>query len=355
MNDPLVSVVIPTYNCGDYVEEAVNSALNQTYQNLEIIVINDGSTDDTVSRLEKYKNEKRVRIVSQANRGLSGARNAGIELSTGEYVALLDSDDRWLPNKLERQMACFQELEGVEMVFSDFSAIDAYGVTVSDNHDAFQMLREYNLSLPDLFKESRKLTTPAAAGLRVCFGSVFVEMCKGNFILPSTTIYRRSSIENPARRFNESYRVAEETDFHLRFSLRHKIAWLDAVTTEYRIGRKGKLSGNTNTQRLILNAIETLRDVFEQNPDLKSVHGDLYNKSMGMHHARLAYYYLSVLDKANARKYASESLKYAPFRPKPIAIYAFSFLPVFALKFMGRLKSRRNVTEATQQAGSAAT
>ena len=340
MKAPVVSVVIPTYNCGRYVEEAVDSALNQTYRNLEIIVVNDGSTDDTSSRLEKYKD--RVRIVSQANRGLSGARNVGIELSSGEYVAFLDSDDRWRPNKLERQLACFHELEGVDMVFSDFSAIDPDGATVADNYEigTFGMLLEYDVSLPDLFPESRILAAPEVIGLRACFGSVFFTLCKGNFILPSATIYRRSSLENPSLRFNESYRCAEEQDFHLRFAMHHKIAWLDAVTTEYRIGREGKLSGNPNVPRLILNSIETMQDLYRQNEELKSGRKDLYRMVMGKHHSRLAYYYLSVLNRKDARKQAAESLRYAPFRLKPIAVGALSFLPVFALNLMGKIKSR---------------
>ena len=340
MNNPLVSVVIPTYNCGRYVEEAVDSALGQECRGLvEVIVIDDGSTDDTRSRLLKY--EDRIRLVSQANRGLSGARNAGIELSSGEYVAFLDSDDRWLPGKLERQLVCFQELEGIDMVCSDFSAIGPDGATISENYQkgTFGMLNEYELSLPEVFPESRILKTPPASGLRACFGSVFFELCKGNFILPSTTIVRRSSLESSGLRYKESYRCAEEQDFHLRFAMRHSIAWLDAVTTEYRIGREGKLSGNPNVPRLILNSIETMQGLYEQNEELRSKHKDLYHMVMGRHHARLAYYYLSVLDKPNARKQAAESLRYTPFKPKPIAISALSFLPAFALNLLRRLKS----------------
>ena len=340
MNGPLVSVVIPTYNCGRYVEEAVNSALNQECRGLvEVIVIDDGSTDDTRSRLLKY--EDRIKLVSQANQGAARARNTGIELSSGEYLAFLDADDCWLPGKLDRQLACFLELEGVDMIFSDFSAIDPNGATIAENYrdNAFAVLQEYGLSLPNIFSESRILMAPPATGLRACFGYVFLEMCKGNFILPSTAIFRRSSIESIGLRFNESYRCAEDLDFLLRFTMRYPIAWLDAVTTEYRISREGKLSGNPNVPRLILNSIETMQDLYKHNEALRSSHKDLYNMVMGMHHSRLAYYYLSVLDKQNARKQAAESLRYKPFKPKPIAISALSFLPDFALNLLRRLKS----------------
>jgi glycosyltransferase involved in cell wall biosynthesis len=98
-----VSVVIPAYNYGHFVAEAVDSALAQTYANREVIVVDDGSTDDTRKRLAAYGD--RVRYLYQENRGLAAARNAGIRAARGEYVALLDADDVWHPQKLELQMA----------------------------------------------------------------------------------------------------------------------------------------------------------------------------------------------------------------------------------------------------------
>src|SRR5688572_5767710 len=99
---PLVSVVIPTYNYGHLVAEAVDSALAQTYPAVEVLVVDDGSTDDTWDRLARYGD--RIRCVRQANAGLSAARNTGIRAAHGEYVALLDSDDAFHPRKLDLQM-----------------------------------------------------------------------------------------------------------------------------------------------------------------------------------------------------------------------------------------------------------
>jgi glycosyltransferase involved in cell wall biosynthesis len=100
---PLVSAVIPTYNYGRFVVEAVESALAQTYSPLEVIVVDDGSTDDTAERLQPYRD--RIRYLYQPNRGLSGARNAGIRAARGEYLAFLDSDDTWKPEKTAAQMS----------------------------------------------------------------------------------------------------------------------------------------------------------------------------------------------------------------------------------------------------------
>jgi glycosyltransferase involved in cell wall biosynthesis len=102
MTGELVSAIIPTYNYGLFVCEAVESALAQTYQNVEVIVVDDGSTDNTRERLAPYMH--RIRYVRQHNQGLSAARNTGIREARGAYIALLDSDDTWHPRRVEFQM-----------------------------------------------------------------------------------------------------------------------------------------------------------------------------------------------------------------------------------------------------------
>ena len=100
--NPLISVIIPTYNRARYVTRAIDSALAQTYKNYEIIVVNDGSTDNTREVLEPYFTK--INYVYQDNQGVSSARNTGIQHATGEWIAFLDSDDEWLPEKLSVQM-----------------------------------------------------------------------------------------------------------------------------------------------------------------------------------------------------------------------------------------------------------
>ena len=99
---PFFSIVIPTYNCADYLKRALNSVFSQTYQNFEVIVVDNSSTDNTDVVLESF-NEKKITVIKVHNKGIIAySRNKGIEFSKGEWIAFLDSDDVWLPTKLEK-------------------------------------------------------------------------------------------------------------------------------------------------------------------------------------------------------------------------------------------------------------
>src|SRR5262245_2656991 len=99
---PIVSVIIPTFNRAHLILNAIHSVFAQTYRDYEIIVVDDGSTDDTVDRLKPYMN--RIRYVYQENQGASAAQNKGVELAAGKWISILASDDEWLPTKLEKEL-----------------------------------------------------------------------------------------------------------------------------------------------------------------------------------------------------------------------------------------------------------
>lgn len=122
---PKVSVVIPTYNRAKYICEAIDSVLAQTYKDHEIIVIDDGSTDNTKELLNKY--ETKIKYIYQENKGISAARNAGIKVAKGEYIAFLDSDDLWLSEKLKVQVKALEENKEIGLVYSSMSRIDSSG------------------------------------------------------------------------------------------------------------------------------------------------------------------------------------------------------------------------------------
>jgi len=109
-----VSVVIPAYNAGNYLAEAIESVLAQSEAALEIIVVDDGSTDNTAEVARHHD----VHLISQDNQGISGAMNTGVSAATGEFIASLDADDLWLPNKLELQLQALRSQPQLDMVFA---------------------------------------------------------------------------------------------------------------------------------------------------------------------------------------------------------------------------------------------
>jgi glycosyltransferase involved in cell wall biosynthesis len=123
--DGLVSVVIPVYNGERFLARALDSALAQTYRDLEVIVVNDGSTDGSAEVLARYGH--RIMVVSQENRGCASARQSGVERSRGEFVAFLDQDDEWASNKIERQVDALTRYPSAVAVYCDHHGIDDEG------------------------------------------------------------------------------------------------------------------------------------------------------------------------------------------------------------------------------------
>ena len=123
----LVSVIIPCHNMGRYLPHAVQSALAQSYANVEVQIVDDGSTDDTPQIARQWDGHPRVRVHRQTNGGVSHARNQGVALSRGRFIALLDADDMWVPQKLSWQMPLSAGRPELGVVYSDFERMDAEG------------------------------------------------------------------------------------------------------------------------------------------------------------------------------------------------------------------------------------
>ncbi|QIT56556.1 glycosyltransferase family 2 protein [Aquisalimonas sp. 2447] len=127
---PLISIVTPTFNRAGYLPVAIDSVLAQTFPNLEYLIVDDGSTDNTSDVVNSYDDE-RIRYFRQENQGQSVARNVGIENSRGEFVCFLDSDDAWVPEKLQQQLEAFRAHPEAGVVYGDYIFIDAEGDTLS--------------------------------------------------------------------------------------------------------------------------------------------------------------------------------------------------------------------------------
>ena len=120
MGAPLVSVVIPAYNCAGVIAETLNSVSRQTYANIEIVVVDDGSSDDTGKVVDGFSGNGKVRYFRQENGGPGSARNTGILAANGAYIAFLDADDSLTPDSIEKRMALIREADGLELVYSNY-------------------------------------------------------------------------------------------------------------------------------------------------------------------------------------------------------------------------------------------
>lgn len=213
-SQPLVSVVIATYNMAQYLAAAVDSVLQQTVTDLDVYVIDDGSTDNTGEVMARYASEPRVHYHRQANAGQTSAKNAGIRMSRGQFVAFCDADDLWLSHKLARQLPLFEASPSVGVVYSRRQRISADG----------QLLEELDAE--------------------TCYsGRITTQLFRTNFIPFGTAVVRRKCFEELGGAFDEGYRMGIDWDLWLRISTRYEFGFVDAVTYLYRVW-PGQMSNN---------------------------------------------------------------------------------------------------------------
>ena len=212
---PTVSVIIPTYNTERFIGEAIRSVLQQTYTDFELIIIDDGSTDTTRAVLDPFLADARVRYVYQENQGLPGARNTGIRESRGAFIAFLDADDLWTPEKLAQQVAAFQMHPEVSIVYCNYTNIDEHG-----NDMPFDTLktRRHNTLYEDLLYDNVVAGSGSAVLIRAeCFHSVGL--------------------------FDEHLVACEDLDMWRRLALDYQFLLLEPVMVQIRVHR-ANMQGN---------------------------------------------------------------------------------------------------------------
>ncbi|HJR59552.1 MAG TPA: glycosyltransferase family A protein [Vicinamibacterales bacterium] len=240
--DPLVTTIIPTYNRGPLVCEAIESVLGQTYRHVEIVVVDDGSTDDTEARLRKFGGS--VRVIVQNNAGPSAARNRGIEAARGTIVAFLDSDDLWQPTKLERQVRLLQSVgEAVPCCLCNAS-----------------------VERPD----GRAATTFQYAGLhppvREGVWENVTELLATQFLMFTQMVAIRRTVLERIGGFDERLWVLEDYDLALRLSLEGPWAYVSEPLAVYREKSPGSLAaqGHSDELRLLEHAIRVRQSFYER-------------------------------------------------------------------------------------------
>ena len=224
MNKGVVSVIVPVYNRENYVAETLDSILQQTYQNIEIVAVNDGSKDNSLLVLESYKKKypDKILVIDQENQGQVRSRNNAILQSRGEYIAFLDSDDLWLPDKLEKQLPLF--VDNVGLVYSGIHNIDGDG----------------NIIDTELIREDMR-------------GDIHNKLLIKNRMTGGTVVLRRDVIDKVGM-FDVDFAAAENWDLWLRVSKHYAVDFVNEPLVKYR-----KHSGNMSKDDiLMINIVDSI-------------------------------------------------------------------------------------------------
>lgn len=299
----MISVIIPTYNglSRGFLKEAVQSVLDQTERDFELIIVDDGSSDDIRAGLSEELKDNRVRVVRQANQGLSGARKTGIEHARGDLIALLDDDDRFLPRKLEDQAAFIRQHPDtkVGMVFCGVRLIDAEGRVIG-------------------------------ARVKSASGDIYRRMVQeGNGVTAPSAVMMKRDVIDAAGNFDPGMRSLEDMDMWLRIARQYHVYAMPECLADYR------LHGNTITAKSFGREEEYERKLYDRilRQDASWDRDQIYGRMYG----RFAVRHYSLGNYRAARAALSQSAAHG-FWPDLWLLWVMTFLPA---GFLNAVKSAR--------------
>ncbi|CAK2180186.1 teichuronic acid biosynthesis glycosyltransferase TuaG [Vibrio crassostreae] len=237
-----VSVVIPTYNCLDYLPKAIGSVLKQTHQDIELIIIDDNSNDGTSTYLASIHDDRIVKL-STLGVGAPQARNLGIEKATGEFIAFLDADDFWFPEKVERQLEFHQRYPDLAMSFTNYEHLtEDYQVIV----DCFSYWSQFQ-DQDELFIN---IENP-------------LEFLIENNVIGTSTVMVRADVFSQTGSFNADIKYGEDWELWLRMSENHQIGALNSVQVGYLM----RASSVTQTENLKLRNLKSIETILQHYQD----------------------------------------------------------------------------------------
>lgn len=306
MASPVVSIIIPTYNCALYIAETITSVLNQSFKDIELIVVDDGSTDATRDIVASFGQP--VRLVTQANAGVCVARNRGISEAAGKYICLMDHDDYWFPHKLARQVSILEQQPETGVVYSSFILWHRDESTGQfPSPDSFDL----NTYLDD--------TVPEFSGW------IYHQFLIDCWMLTSTAMFR-AEIFDQCGLFDESLPYSEDWDLWLRISRSYPFVQLRRPTTLY---RQHAQQGN-RLARDIDYRTRLLQDAVKKwglcSQDGRCVTRHAFNKQLATYHSSFALGHLRAGNRKLAITALLKSWTTYPINIKPLAYLSAAFM-----------------------------
>jgi glycosyltransferase involved in cell wall biosynthesis len=319
-----VSAVIPTYNCAPFVAEAISSALAQTYPLADILVVDDGSTDETPAAVAPFL--ERITYVRTPRRGVGAARNLGLERATGDLVAFLDGDDSWYPEKTALQVKALMAAPTVLGVASDFTRTDVEGRPILTNAilSEYPVFSTYGLDWRMIFPETLEID-----GVRLHYGPCFPSLFCGNFIKTSTLMVRRGP-----QRYPDGFKTQEDYRYFLDLALAGPLAHLETSTIAYR-RRPGQISDRAHSRRIAEDSTDAVLDYLPQAEGL--VPRALMRRRLSDRHQQTGLARLAGDDRSGARASFGQAFRACP-NAYTCALYAWSLLPPFVTARVRRAK-----------------
>ncbi|MCD6162696.1 MAG: glycosyltransferase family 2 protein [candidate division Zixibacteria bacterium] len=304
---PKVSVIIPVYNSTGFIDEALQSVFAQTFKDYEIIIINDGSTDNTKQVIEKYSDK--IRYFYQENRGPAAARNNGIKKAKGEYIAFIDSDDIWHPEKLKMQVSILDSNQNIGMVFTENSLFDENGV--------------YESSLG-----KRK---------RLMHGNLAENIFLYSYVATPTVMIRREVFDNIGL-FEESIKMAEDDNMWIRIASNYRVELIYQSLVSVRDHPNRMTRQNNDLFNCIQISIDMLHSNYGDN--VRKNIDKVVPKKMGQIYFNTGYKYFENQNTKEARKAFSKSIKYCKWNWKYYLYYITSLMPSSIIILIRRLKRK---------------
>jgi glycosyltransferase involved in cell wall biosynthesis len=311
-----ISVVIPSFNAAHFLPAAIESIRQQTSQVDEIIIVDDGSTDDTEQVIHSIGSD--IIYIRQANSGVSASRNKGISVATGHLIAFLDADDLWLPQKIERQARVFEDNPRVGLVAADRAEINEQG----------------NLLLASLFKKQ---------GLYRFFleleghpiPNVLSRLLHVNFIPTSSVMVRKSTLDKIGG-FDTSIRYGEDLELWARIAIEFDIVCLPDVLIHY---RRHDENATKATEKLLLDMVRVMKSIRGSGADILRKEGINANKVVAQSLWDLGYWYFTSANPRQAFSPLLESFKESP--SLRTLIYSWlSLLPYTAIERARNIKRK---------------
>lgn len=291
---PRTSVIISSFNYAEYLPASIESALAQIDRDFELLIVDDGSTDDSAVTARAYS-DPRVRVIVRPHCGLGAVRNAGMRAARGRYIAFLDADDLWVPNKLAAQCEVLDRSPDVGLVYTRFGVIDARGCVQSQG-------RSFLAARPS--------------------GAILRQLLESNVIgTPSTICFRRDLVEDEALLFDETRTHSEDWHFYLRVALRTRIRYIPRTLAYHRQHTRNRYS---HVPTLMSETLQTGRF----GCDLARKHLRLGEREIQRVQRRVIGYvealacreYVKAGNLTLARAHAARSLRYHPWNVREAAL-----------------------------------